>query len=357
MHFSLSWIAGSFQTLLQTRKVMPYKHNPARRKRITEGIRLITEVEIPAYPFRLDHHSPVLLMGSCFTDEMGRLLERYLFPLCINPFGVTYNPISLLGELKALREKARYTQDDLDYRDGFWFSFDHYTRFSHPDREKALRGINEKFLAAKECLENAPLLILTWGTAWVYRHKEKDRIVNNCHKIPAGEFDRHRLTPGQITEPYEEEFSMLFERHPAMKVLLTVSPVRHLKDTAHGNQLSKGTLLLAAEQLTSKFPDRCFYFPSYEIVMDELRDYRFYGTDLVHPGEIATRYIWEKFAPALIDEDSLELIPQLEAILRMKEHRPIHQGGTAHQKMVDQMEQRISELQKKYPHLAWSRWE
>jgi hypothetical protein len=330
--------------------------NIPKRPAMPEQIKLITEVEIPSYPFQLDHRSPILMMGSCFADEVGRMLERYLFPVCINPFGVTYNPLSVLGGIKALMEKEAYGYEDLDYHHGLWFSFDHYTRFSHPDKKQVLQGINQQFQNAKSFLESASFLILTWGTAWVYRHNERDRVVNNCHKLPAGEFNRHRLTPKQVIKPYEIEFGTLFKRYPGLKVLLTVSPVRHLKDGAHGNQLSKSTLLLAAQSLEERFPDHCFYFPSYEIVMDELRDYRFYGSDLVHPSETATRYIWEKLQHVLIHKESKQIIRELEPVIRMRAHRPIHSHGIAHQKMVEQMENRISELRKKYPDIAWDNW-
>ncbi len=336
---------------------MQKKQHPAQRRGTPERIRLISEVELPDFPFRLDHRSSLLMLGSCFTEEVGRMLKRYLFPVCINPFGVTYNPLSVLGGLKALMEKEAYSEDDLESRDGLWFSFDHYTRFSHPDRGEALQAINASFLSAKQTLENASTLILTWGTAWVYRHRNKDRVVNNCHKIPSREFTRGRLTPRQVIGPCEEEFRRLFDRCSGLKIVLTVSPVRHLKDTAHGNQLSKASLLLAAEALTRSFPEQCFYFPSYEIMMDELRDYRFYGSDLVHPSETATRYIWEKFASVLISEDSLELIRELDALYRLKEHRPIHPWGTAHQRTLEHLEQKISELRNKHPDLAWSNWE
>jgi hypothetical protein len=264
--------------------------------------------------------------------------------------------LSVLGGLKALLEKEGYTAGDLDHHNGQWFSFDHYTRFSNPDREKALQGINLQFHQAKRFLETTSLLILTWGTAWVYRLGSTDRVVNNCHKIPAREFTRSRLTPRQVIEAYEPFLHSLFSNRPDLKVLFTVSPVRHWKDGAHGNQLSKAVLLLATEALLHSFPGQCYYFPSYEIVMDELRDYRFFGADMVHTNELATRYIWEKFGSALIHAESHNIIRELEPLLKWRAHRPLHSEGSAHAQMVKRMNQLEQSLHNKFPDLAWDHW-
>jgi hypothetical protein len=182
-------------------------------------------------------------------------------------------------------------------------------------------------------------------------------VVNNCHKIPAGEFSRSRLTPQQIISEYESFLPTLFKARPHLKILLTVSPVRHWKDGAHGNQLSKATLLLAAEALERSFPENCFYFPSYEIVMDELRDYRFYGADMVHTNDLSTRYIWEKFSGALIHESSRQVIGEIEPLLRMREHIPIRSAGTSYEKLIRQMNEKHEKLKQKYPYLSWYNWE
>ncbi len=321
------------------------------------AMKLITEVPIPEYPFKLDHSTTMLMMGSCFTQEMGRMLERYLFPVCINPFGVTYNPLSVLNGLEALSEKEIYTAEDLDYHNGLWFSFDHYTKFSHPEQNQALLQINKEFREARKILSEASALIITWGTAWVYKHRSRQRIVNNCHKIPSREFTRLRLSTQQILESYEPFFDSLIRQSPDLRILLTVSPVRHWKDGAHGNQLSKAVLLLAAEALKQTFPEHCYYFPSYEIVMDELRDYRFYGPDLLHPNEQATRYIWEKFSGVLINERSQQVIRELEPLLKLRLHRPLHTQGAGYEQMVQRMNEMMRKLRNKYPELAWKNWE
>jgi hypothetical protein len=314
-------------------------------------MKLITEVVLPEYPFRLDHQNPVLLMGSCFTENIGRQLERYRFPVCINPFGITYNPLSVKKNLEALMLKAAYNEDDLDLYKDLWFSFDHYTGFSSPDREFTLEKINRSFQSAKSILEKAGFLILTWGTSWVYRYNQTGQVVCNCHKIPAREFTRTQLSPEDIVDAYGKLLPRVFEFNSRLKILHTISPVRHWKDGAHGNQLSKAALLLAGEELRKMFPEQFFYFPSYEIVMDELRDYRFYAEDMLHTNEQTTAYIWKKFQQVLVSESSAEIIKDLEPLLKLLEHRPMNPAEISRTKMEEQIQGKLNYLKTKYSDL------
>ncbi len=317
-------------------------------------MKLLTEVTLPQYGFRIDHRSSTLLMGSCFTENIGRIMERALFPVCINPFGVTYNPVSVLRGLDALLNKDAYIENDLDQYDGMWFSFDHYTGFSSPDREASLSGINSIFAEAKKVLAEAKLLVLTWGTSWVYRYNETGNVVCNCHKIPANRFTRSRLTTEEIVETYTAFLPSLFQANPDLKVLLTVSPVRHWKDGAHGNQVSKAALLIAAEALADCFAGRVSYFPSYEIVMDELRDYRFYAADMLHMNQQATDYIWEIFSRVLVSDESKQIMVELEPLLRILEHHPRVTEGETYRNFTERKEKKLEELRNKYSFLSWS---
>lgn len=314
-------------------------------------MKLITEVALPEYPIRLDHQMPVLLMGSCFTENIGRQLERYRFPVCINPFGVTYNPLSVQKGLEALMHKQAYEEQDLNFHNDLWFSFDHYTGFSSPDRDEALDRINHSLESAKTLLKKAGTLILTWGTSWVYSYNKTGQLVCNCHKIPAKEFTRTRLTSNEIVAAYESLLPKLLEFNSSLKILYTISPVRHWKDGAHGNQLSKASLLLAGDVLQKRFPEQFFYFPSYEIVMDELRDYRYYADDMLHTSDRTTAYIWEKFQQVLISESSSEIIRDLDPLLKMQEHRPMNMGSKSHRKMEDLLQEKIRKFKIRYPDL------
>ena len=319
-------------------------------------MKLITEVDLPEYPFRLDHRAPVVMMGSCFTENIGKKLERYLFPACINPFGVTYNPLSVKKNLEALMEREEYVQEDLRLYNDQWFSFDHHTGFSSPERKETLDQINHSFRTAKKELAKAGILILSWGTSWVYRYQETGQVVCNCHKIPAKEFTRTKLSTMEIIKAYEELLPKLYRFNSGLKVLYTVSPIRHWKDGAHGNQLSKASLLLAGNSLQEKFPGQFSYFPSYEIVMDELRDYRFYAEDMLHTSEQTTDYIWEKFRKVLISKSSEEMIRDLEPFLKLIEHKPLNKSAEAYRKLEIQKKEKLENLRVKYPELALNKF-
>lgn len=318
-------------------------------------MKLLTEVSLPDYPFSLNYQSRVLMMGSCFTENIGRLMERYLFPVKINPFGVTYNPLSVKRGLEALMNKDSYGEEDLHKHEDLWFSFDHSTKFSSSDREGALSSINLAFQEAKKCLKKADFLILTWGTSWVFSHKNLGRVVCNCHKIPASEFVRSRLSVSEIITAYEELLPALFDFNKHLKILYTVSPVRHWKDGAHGNQLSKSALLLAGDALEQLFPGQLFYFPSYEILMDELRDYRFYAEDMLHTNNQSTRYIWGKFQESFMGKQTGEIINEAEALRKIMEHRPLNTEENTERQREIRIKEKLEMARRKYPEVDWGR--
>ncbi|MEN8201652.1 MAG: GSCFA domain-containing protein [Bacteroidota bacterium] len=320
-------------------------------------MKLITEVALPDYPFSIDHQNSILMMGSCFTENVGQVLENYLFPICINPFGITYNPLSVKKGLEALIDREAYQAKDLDQNQDLWFSFDHDTGFSSGTPGETLENINKSFQEGKEALRRAEYLFITWGTAWVFHSRTKGDVVCNCHKIPADQFTRSRLSTREIIQSYEDFLPRLFQFNPKLRIIQTVSPVRHWKDGAHGNQLSKATLLLAGEALRESFPEKIFYFPSYEIVMDELRDYRFYAGDMLHTSDQAIAYIWEKFNRAFLNEKSRKIIGDLEPFLKMRRHRPMNKEGDAYVKMIKTRKKMQEHLMKKYPDLNWKKLE
>ena len=252
---------------------------------------LYTRILLPKARFSFSYEDRVVMMGSCFAENIGRKLEENKFSVDINPFGTLYNPASVAEGLRMLLRPEYFTPGDLFQHEGIYHSFTHHSRFSAPSEEECLGHINSRLSESSDFLRKATRLVITLGTAFVYRLKSDGRIVSNCHKLPEKMFDRQRLSTQEIVEDWKPLLLALWEQNPALKILFTVSPIRHWKDGAHENQLSKATLLLATDALQKDYPGRIAYFPAYEILMDELRDYRFYADDMLHPSPLAIDYI------------------------------------------------------------------
>lgn len=280
-----------------------------------------TRVEIETVQSRVDYDSRICMLGSCFAENIGQRLKYYRFRTELNPCGIVYNPMSVANVLKLMLEKYRFTEKDLLYNADKWVSLYHHGCFSAPTKELCLEHINERLGRAADGFEKTDLLLMTFGTAWVYRYKERGMIVANCHRFPAGDFERFCLTPEEIVGVYRLLIRQLREVNPKLRIVFTVSPIRHWKDGAHGNQLSKAVLLLAIDRLVQEFPE-VYYFPAYEIVMDELRDYRFYGEDMLHISSLAVEYIWEKFKETWISPAIEPLMKRVDKLNKSLAHRP-----------------------------------
>jgi hypothetical protein len=270
----------------------------------------------------------------------------------VNPFGVLYNPLSIAEALTSLLDYHPLTEDELVlFPDGGWNTWLHHSSYSLPERGEALAHINTRMERAAQMLGEADTLIITLGTAWVYRLKEDGRVVGNCHKVPEREFQRQRLSVDEIVETFVALLARLWAVNPGARVLLTVSPVRHLKDTLHGNQLSKSTLLLAVDELCSRYPEQLHYFPAYEIVIDELRDYRFYADDMAHPSSQAVEYVWQRFVEHCTDEASHLFMAEWSKVARALEHRPFRPDSEQYRQFIRQIMLKIKELKEKFPYL------
>ncbi len=313
-----------------------------------------TEIETIQFPFSIGYRNPMIMLGSCFSDEIGAILRENLFKISVNPFGVIYNPMSILNAMQALEERNGYLQEDLQFNNELYFSFDHYTKFSDTEPAAALAKINKAFLQAKSMEKENRVYLLTFGTAFIYELIETGQVVNNCHKLPASNFNRRMLNVEEIFDAYEKMIATTIVNHPETRFVFTVSPVRHLKDGMTGNQQSKATLILAIKQLVNSFPENCAYFPAFEIVMDDLRDYRYYGNDLLHPNDQAVEYIWGKFLESLIDEEGKKIMQKLKPILRASGHKPIHSGTAAHKKFMEKLIRNRRKLEGEYPFLQWT---
>ena len=284
---------------------------------------------LKGYQGLVSHEQPVVMLGSCFTDNVGGCLLGGGFPACVNPCGTLYNPASIASALLDILYERPYTRDDLFQHEGLWHSWSHHSRFSGPDPDAVVEHINKSQAKASEALSKASALFITFGTSWIFRLTEEGRVVANCHKKPAALFQREMLNTQKVYGLWKKMLRELQARYPALKTVFTVSPIRHLADGAHGNQASKSTLLLAIDQLTPGFADTSLYFPAYEIMMDDLRDYRFYAADMLHPSPVAIAYIYDKFCESFMTQATVMKALQAEREARRVAHRPLHPTSPA----------------------------
>jgi len=309
-----------------------------------------TYIPVNESDFDLTYKKKSMLIGSCFTDNVGEKLRYYRFPVRINPFGVMYNPISVKKVLDILMGESYFEKKDLHHHNGLWLSFYHDTSFSEDDEDKVLKNINHQIHEGHSWLEQTNLLILTFGTARVYRHKKNQTIVSNCHKIPSKEFERELLSPDHVVEEYRSLIKNLKKFNSHLQIVFTVSPVRHWKDGAVANQHSKATLILAIQKLQQEFPE-LEYFPAYEIMMDELRDYRFYADDMIHPGNIGIQYIWERFAQTYIKKSTFKLMDKVEEIVKARNHKPFRPKSLEYQDFLKKQIEKTEQFLDKNPHI------
>lgn len=312
-----------------------------------------TPVTIPESALKIGYETPGMLIGSCFSDYIGKTMLQYKWPVLLNPFGTLFNPLSIAGAIERLASGNPVTYDDLRFHNGLWFSFSHYTGYSHPDREVCLSTMNHSVTEASEWLKKCRVLIITFGTAWCYEVKETGQIAANCHKLPASTFNRIFAEPDIIINCYESLIRMLLHLNPDLQILFTVSPVRHWKDGAVNNQLSKSVLHWSIHEIMKLFP-KTEYFPSYEIFMDELRDYRFYAPDMLHPSEQGTQYVWERFCDTYTDTGTRKVMVEMDAVLKAVHHRPQYKHTAEFTNFREATLRKMEELEKTYPFLDFS---
>jgi hypothetical protein len=279
-----------------------------------------TTFNIPASAKKITYNYPVIFIGSCFATAIGRKFESGHMPVMINPSGTVYNPVSVSNTLDIITNGRNYKINDLYNNNGVWLSFNHYTDFSSDSADKTLNQINSRLGESRKFISEAQYLFVTFGTARNYRWKETGEIVSNCHKIPAASFTHELLSVREIVTLWENQLDKLHLLYPKLQIVFTISPVRHWKDGAHGNQVSKSVLFLAVEELM-KHSSKPGYFPAYELLIDDLRDYRFYDVDMLHPSTSAVDYIWEAFTRCYFDGKTLDLWQEVEKITRAVSHR------------------------------------
>ena len=310
-------------------------------------MKLQTEISINPLEQTICYGDGLLFLGSCFADEVGSICRGLGFDALVNPFGVLYNPASISQSVERLDSGNPFCHEEVvQVGEGQYCTFSHNTAFWQSDEQMLLETVNNGLKEAHERFLNAKWVIISLGSSCVFRHKGSRLVVSNCHKLPARQFDREFLS----VEQSEDCLAKMLQAHPNKQFIFTVSPLRHLKDGLHENQLSKAALLLSVDQVCKQF-DNAYYFPAYEILLDELRDYRFYKEDMVHPTEQAVRFIWERFTDFAIDPKEKPAMKAAAELKQMLQHRSLFPESEAFSKFVAQKKRKISELQRDYPRI------
>lgn len=311
-----------------------------------------TPVELPKNQVGINHSHKIMLMGSCFAENIGMKLVENKFQCDINPCGILYNPYSIFKALYNLVKGKPYKEEDLFFWNGMWHSNMHHTSFSDISQETCLKKINTRFSYARRWLYESDYLIITLGTAYYYVLNETNEIVGNCHKRPENMFTRCLLDWNSDKWGFLRfVVEQLLELNPKLKVIFTVSPVRYGKEGMHANQLSKSTLMLFINYLFECSSNRGFYFPAYEIMMDELRDYRFYADDMLHPSKQAVDYIWECFSKSYFNNDTMEVMKEWGEIRKGLNHKPFHAESEEYKTFLRQLVLKINRIKEKCPYL------
>lgn len=310
-------------------------------------MKLYTSVDIAPSPKKIAYNDKILLLGSCFADNIGTKFGEYYFQTTVNPYGTLYNPASIAMAISGIGNGV--SDIGIVEHNGLWHSLSHHGSFSRADKEDLVRACEQSRVQLREALQQASIMIITFGTAWVYEYE--DKVVANCHKLPANRFVRRRMTVDEIVEIWQPILAAMPDKH----WIFTVSPIRHVKDGLHENQISKAILLQAVDRLTAKQLDSPIgglsYFPSYEIMLDELRDYRFYAEDMVHPSQVAVDYIWQRFVDTYMTADTQNEMRTLHQLWRDRHHRFLHPDSPDAQQFAAHIKTRLQQLQPRYPWL------
>ena len=320
-----------------------------------------TKIPIQKSSFPIDYDSKILLLGSCFAENMGEKFEYFKFQTIVNPFGIIFNPVSLEKLIRRSIEKRKFTENDIFFHNDLWHCFEVHSELSNSDKDVFLESLNDLIRSTNKQLSDSTHIIITLGTSWVYQNIASNEIVANCHKVLQKQFTKELLSILQIEESLESIISLVHSVNPNCKFIFTVSPVRHIKDGFVENTLSKAHLIAAIHSvLNRKFSTSLelttqnnIYFPAYEIMMDELRDYRFYAEDMLHPSQTAIDYIWIQFFENYISESQFGLMNDICSIQKGLKHRPFNPNTESHQKFLHQLELKIKTIQNQHPFIKF----
>lgn len=307
-----------------------------------------TQITIPKNSNPIDYNSKIVSLGSCFAENMGDKFLYFKFQNTTNPFGIIFNPVSIEKIINRVVNGNLFEEKDIFFHNERWHCFDVHSDLSLSDKDEFLESLNRILAETKKQLQEATHVIITYGTSWVYRNIEKDNIVANCHKVPQKQFSKELLSVETSKESIEKTIHLIQSINPNCNFTFTVSPVRHLKDGFVENQVSKAHLITSIYQITNNKQQTINYFPSYEIMMDELRDYRFYAEDMIHPNAVAIDYIWERFKEFAISETAYSIMDIVESIQKGLQHRPFNPHSESHQKFESNLKEKITKLVAQY---------
>ena len=307
-----------------------------------------TKIPITQNANPIDYNSKIVSFGSCFAENMGDKLLYYKFQTQVNPFGIIFNPFSIEKLIERVVLQRYFTKDDIFFFNERWHCYEVHSELSDADSEVFLSKLNQILSDTQKQLQQATHIIITYGTSWVYRHIETNAIVANCHKVPQKQFSKELLSIDSIQKAIQNTVSLIATLNPKCNFIFTVSPVRHLKDGFVENQVSKAHLIAAIYATTNTKQQTLNYFPSYEIMMDELRDYRFYADDMMHPSPMAIDYIWERFAATQIDASAITTMELVQTIQKGLAHRPFNPYSESHQKFEANLKEKIATLEAQY---------
>jgi hypothetical protein len=311
-----------------------------------------TKIPIAKYQNSIDYNSRIISIGSCFAENMGDKLDYFKFQNTTNPFGIIFNPVSIQNLIDRAVNKIEFSEKDIFFHNDLWHCFEVHSTMSKSSSELLLDSLNKSLHFFRTQILEATHFIITYGTSWVYRHKVSNKIVANCHKVSQNQFDKEILSVQKIEESIKNTIDLIHAINPNCKFIFTISPVRHSKDGFVENQRSKAHLITALHASNIQFPT-FNYFPSYEILMDELRDYRFYAEDMLHPSQTAIDYIWIHFFENYMSEAVFATMNEICAIQKGLKHRPFNPNTEQHQKFLINLNQKMDNVTKRHPHIQF----
>lgn len=307
-----------------------------------------TQIPISQSNHSIDYNVKMVSLGSCFAENISAKLDYYQFQNYCNPFGIIFNPSSIEALIDRVTTNKYFTEKDIFFHNEHWHCFELHSQLSNPNREAFLLAINGLIDDTRQKIKQASHIIITYGTAWIYRLRESQAIVANCHKVPQREFDKEFLSVSSIRESISNTIAMVRSINPLVNFIFTISPVRHIKDGFVQNQLSKSHLFTALHEVLGNEDVHLNYFPSYEIMMDELRDYRFYKEDMLHPNQVAIDYIWERFVDATVSLSTKETMIEVDSIQKSLQHRSFNPNSDSHQKFEAKLKAKIAKMVLQY---------